>query len=76
MIDGTTASGGWSSFYNKAATALLPAVSKAHPSEWVSVRWDHAQTFGTLRPWFRSARPGRCRPRSRSATGTAAGSCR
>ena len=50
MLDGVTATGGWSSFYNKDATALLPAVSKAHPSEWVSVRWDRPQTFGTLRP--------------------------
>jgi beta-galactosidase len=57
MLDGTTASGGWSSFYNKAATALLPAVSKAHPTEWVSVRWDGAQTISELRPWFITGGP-------------------
>jgi beta-galactosidase len=57
MLDGTTASGGWSSFYNKAATALLPAVSKAHPAEWVSVKWDAAQTFSQLRPWFITGGP-------------------
>ena len=28
MIDGTTTTGGWSNAYNKAATALLPAVSQ------------------------------------------------
>jgi beta-galactosidase len=57
MLDGTTASGGWSSFYNKAATALLPAVSNAHPTEWVSVKWDIPQTFSELRPWFITGGP-------------------
>jgi beta-galactosidase len=57
MLDGTTDSGGWSSFYDKAATALLPAVSKAHPAEWVSVKWDTPQTAGALRPWFITGGP-------------------
>jgi beta-galactosidase len=52
MLDGNTTSGGWSSFYNKAATALLPAVSRAHASEWVSVAWPSAQTFSSIRPYF------------------------
>ena len=52
MLDGTTTTGGWSSAYNKSATALLPAVSKAHDSEWVSVKWPSAQTFGEIRPYF------------------------
>jgi beta-galactosidase len=52
MLDGTTATGGWSSFYNKAGTALLNAVSLAHASEWVSVSWPGYQTVGTLRPYF------------------------
>ena len=52
MLDGTTTSGGWSTFYNKAATALLPAVSKAHASEWVSVSWPKNQTFSQIRPYF------------------------
>ena len=30
MLDGVTTSGGWSNYYNKAATALLPAFSLAH----------------------------------------------
>jgi beta-galactosidase len=52
MLDGNTTSGGWSSFYNKAATALLPAVSRAHASEWVSVAWPSAQTFSSIKPYF------------------------
>jgi beta-galactosidase len=53
MLDGTTGSGGWSSFYNKAATALLPAVSAAHPSEWVSVRWPQGQGLtGSVQAYF------------------------
>ena len=52
MLDGTTATGGWSNFYNKAATALLPAVSSAHASDWVSVRWPNPQTFGTMVAYF------------------------
>ena len=52
MLDGTTTSGGWSNFYNKAATALLPVVSKAHPSEWVSVSRPAPQTFSSVRAYF------------------------
>ncbi|HZB31937.1 MAG TPA: glycoside hydrolase family 2 TIM barrel-domain containing protein [Streptosporangiaceae bacterium] len=36
MLDGDLATG-WSNFYNKAATALLPAISRAHAAEWVSM---------------------------------------
>lgn len=35
MLDGN-GSTRWSNYYNKSATALLPAVSRAHASEWVS----------------------------------------
>ena len=52
MLDGTTTTGGWSNAYNKAATALLPSISRAHASEWVSVSWPGYQTFGTIRPYF------------------------
>ena len=52
MLDGVTTSGGWSNYYNKAATALLPAISKAHPSEWVSLTWPAARTIGSLRAYF------------------------
>ncbi len=52
MLDGTTTTGGWSSAYNKAATALLANVQKAHASEWVSLSWPTAQTVGALRPYF------------------------
>jgi beta-galactosidase len=52
MLDGDTTSGGWSNYYNKAATALLPAISKAHPSDWVSLTWPSAQTLSSVRAYF------------------------
>ncbi len=52
MLDGVTTSGGWSNFYNKAATALLPAISKAHPSEWVSLTWPAPRTIAGVRAYF------------------------
>jgi beta-galactosidase len=52
MLDGTTDSGGWSSFYVKDATALLPAVSSAHAREWVSVTWPERQTLATVKAYF------------------------
>jgi beta-galactosidase len=52
MLDGTTTSGGWSNFYNKSATNTLPAVSRAHAAEWVSVRWPSGQRISSLVPFF------------------------
>jgi beta-galactosidase len=52
MLDGNTASGGWSNFYNKQATALLPAISRAHASEWVSVSLPAARTVSTATAYF------------------------
>jgi beta-galactosidase len=52
MLDGTTTSGGWSNFYNKSATNTLPSVSKAHASEWVSVRWPSGQRISSVVPFF------------------------
>jgi beta-galactosidase len=52
MLDGNTGSGGWSNFFNKGATALLPAISSAHDEDWVSVSWPAQQTFGEIRPHF------------------------
>jgi beta-galactosidase len=52
MLDGVTASGGWSNYYNKAATALLPAISKAHPSDWVSLSWPAPRTISSVRAYF------------------------
>ena len=52
LLDGNTASGGWSNFYNKSATNTLPAVSKAHASEWVSVRWPNGQRLSSVVPYF------------------------
>jgi beta-galactosidase len=52
MLDGNTQSGGWSNFYVKAATALLPTISRAHEREWVSVSWPTRQTLGTATLYF------------------------
>jgi Glycoside hydrolase family 2 C-terminal domain 5/Domain of unknown function (DUF4982)/Bacterial Ig-like domain (group 4) len=52
MLDGVTTSGGWSNFYNKSATNVLPAVSLAHANEWVSVSWPNAQRLSSVVPYF------------------------
>jgi beta-galactosidase len=52
MLDGVTTSGGWSNYYYKSATALLPAVSRAHASDWVSVSWPGPRTLGTVQAYF------------------------
>jgi beta-galactosidase len=52
MLNGDTTSGGWSDYYDKSATALLPPVSRARPSDWISVSWPKAQTFGTVKAYF------------------------
>jgi beta-galactosidase len=52
MLDGVTTSGGWSNFYNKSATNVLPAVSLAHANEWVSVSWPNAQRLSSVVPFF------------------------
>jgi beta-galactosidase len=52
MLDGDTTSGGWSDYYYKSATALLPAFSLARPRDWVSLSWPAARTVGTLTPYF------------------------
>lgn len=52
MLDGITTSGGWSNFYNKNATALLPSVSAAHASEWVSLSWRSTRRFDTMIAYF------------------------
>jgi beta-galactosidase len=52
LIDGNTTSGGWSNRYGKGPTQTLNEVTNAHASDWVSVSWPKAQTFGELRPYF------------------------
>ena len=53
MLDGDLATG-WSNFYNKSATALLPAISRAHAAEWVSaaVPGGGPASVGRLRAFF------------------------
>ncbi|MEJ7647760.1 MAG: hypothetical protein WKF57_01745 [Nakamurella sp.] len=38
----------WSNYYNKQATALLPAISKADAAGWISVSWPQAHTLSTV----------------------------
>ena len=52
MLDGTTASGGWSNHSTKGPTQTLNEVTNARAGDWVSVSWPAAQTFGELRPYF------------------------
>jgi beta-galactosidase len=52
LLDGNTASGGWSNAYNKSATNTLPAVSLAHENEWVSVTWPSARQVSSVVPYF------------------------
>jgi beta-galactosidase len=52
MIDGDTATGGWSNFYVKQATALLPAVSAAHLRDWVALSWPDSRRLDTLTAFF------------------------
>jgi beta-galactosidase len=52
MLDGINSSGGWSNYYYKDATALLPAFSKARPREWVKISWPNPQRLDNLRIYF------------------------
>jgi hypothetical protein len=52
MLDGVTSEGGWSNAYVKEPTAMLPAFSRAHATEWVSVSWPGPQTFDSVRAYF------------------------
>jgi hypothetical protein len=52
MLDGTTASGGWSNRYTKAQTNVLLAVTNSHASDWVSVGWPNPQRFSGLSAYF------------------------
>ncbi|MCW2890095.1 MAG: beta-galactosidase [Streptosporangiaceae bacterium] len=51
MLDGDPSTG-WSNYYYKAPTALLPAFSRAHASDWVSVLWPSPQRLGTVKAYF------------------------
>jgi beta-galactosidase len=51
MLDGDLETG-WSSFYRKQATALLPEFSLAHAKEWVSLALPDAQRAGSVTAIF------------------------
>jgi beta-galactosidase len=46
---------GWSNRYVKQATALLPAVSLAQPTDWISLTWPTPQALDTLVAYFHLA---------------------
>jgi beta-galactosidase len=52
LLNGVTTTDGWSNFYVKSATNVLPSVSLAHRTEWVSVSWPNAQRLGSVVPYF------------------------
>jgi beta-galactosidase len=51
MLDGN-ATTGWSNYYRKDATALLPEISKAHASDWVSLAWPQSHSTGSAEVSF------------------------
>jgi beta-galactosidase len=51
MLDGNLATG-WSNFYRKAPTALLPAFSLAHARDWVSLALPSTQRLTTVTATF------------------------
>jgi hypothetical protein len=52
MLNGNTTSGAWSNRYSKVATQTLPAITNAHPSDWVSVAWPNPQHFTEVDAYF------------------------
>lgn len=51
MLDGDPDTG-WSNYYDKAATATLPAVSVSRPADWVSLRRPRPRAVGSLTARF------------------------
>jgi len=51
MLDGDPSTG-WSNYYDKSATANLPAVSSSDAGEWVSLTWASAQRMGAITATF------------------------
>jgi beta-galactosidase len=51
MLDGDMSTG-WSNFYVADATALLPAISRAHAREWVTLATPAARRRDTLTAYF------------------------
>jgi beta-galactosidase len=51
MLDGNMTTG-WSNYYDKSATANLPAVSASDAADWVSVTWPRAQEFSSVVAYF------------------------
>jgi beta-galactosidase len=56
MLDGSLSTG-WSNYYVKVATANVKAVSASNASDWVSLSWQAAQTFGAIKASFTTGAP-------------------
>ena len=56
MLDGSMDTG-WSNYYNKSATANLPAVSVCNPADWVSLSWPEPQRLSGLTAYFTTGGP-------------------
>jgi beta-galactosidase/beta-glucuronidase len=52
MIDGVTTTSGWSNKFTEGATNVLPAVTNAHASDWVSLSWPNPQRLSNASVWF------------------------
>ena len=51
MLDGDPSTG-WSNYYDKSATANLPAVSSSDATEWVSLAWASARPVAAIAATF------------------------
>jgi beta-galactosidase len=51
MLDGNLSTG-WSNYYDKSATANLPAVSVSNPADWVSLTWRQPQRLAGISASF------------------------
>ena len=56
MLDGNLSTG-WSNYYNKVATANLPAVSVSNASDWVSLSWPAPQRLSSVVAAFTTGGP-------------------
>jgi beta-galactosidase len=52
MIDGVTTTSGWSNKFTEGATAVLPAVTNSHASDWVSLSWPNPQRLSNASVFF------------------------
>ena len=56
MLDGNLSTG-WSNYYDKSATANLPAVTASNASDWVSLSWPSPQRLNQVVATFITGGP-------------------